>query len=129
MSKDNISRIDTDNSNFPEIIPHVERVSDFLKFAQWYSTPRDLREQKTQKDFARAIRIDEDTLTTWKHHQYFWPLAQQFMSELMRERIPDVIEGLYNAACGEGKAREVEAFLKIAGMGIDPKNNKKLLSK
>jgi len=111
-------------SDFPTVIPHVERVADFVKFAQWFATPRASRKQKTQKDFAESIRVSQDTLTDWKHHQYFWPLAQDFIKEWVKERIPDVIEGLYCNACGEGKAKDVETFLRLGLMGTDAKKIK-----
>ncbi len=112
-------------SDLPTVIPHVERVADFLQFAQWFATPQLLREQKTQKEFAEVIGANQDTLTNWKRNPYFWPIAQQFMSEWIKERIPDVIDGLYNNACDKGQAKDVEAFLKLGGMAIGLKNRKK----
>jgi hypothetical protein len=113
-------------SDLPTIIPHVDRVADFLQFAQWFATPKLSRKQKTQKDFAIAIGANQDTLTDWKRHPYFWPTVQQFIKEWMKERIPDVIDGLYRNACDKGQAKDVEFFLKLGGMINDSKNNKKI---
>ena len=116
MKKDKIIRIDSD---LPTIIPNVNRVADFIKFAEWSATPTDKKEQKTQAEFAKTIGIDPDSLCLWKKHPWFWPIVCQLMSEWVKERIPDVLNGLYSNACGEGKAREVEAFIKLGVRGID----------
>ncbi|MCX6740986.1 MAG: hypothetical protein NTY61_01140 [Candidatus Parcubacteria bacterium] len=110
-------------ADFPTIIPHVDRVADFIKFAQWFATPHELRKQKNQKDFARLIGASEDTLTDWKRHQYFWPLVQQFIGDWLKERVPDVLNGLYKKACKKGHAKDVEMFTRLAGIGLgEPKN-------
>lgn len=111
-------------SDLSKAIPNVNLVTEFLQFAKWFATPRHSRKQKTQKDFANEIGVNEDTLSDWKRNSYFWPIVQQFMSEWIKDRIPDVIEGLYNNACNEGKYRDVEAFLKLGGMTNDSKKNK-----
>jgi hypothetical protein len=111
-------------SDFPTVIPHVDRVADFIEFAKWFATPHALRQPKTQKDFAAAIVVSQDTLTDWKRHYYFWPLAQKFINEWVKERIPDAIAGLYRNACGKGKAKDVEAFLRLGLMGSDTKKIK-----
>lgn len=125
MQKTNLTPI---RSGFPAIIPHVERVADFIQFAQWFATPRQLREQKTQKEFALVIGLSEDTLTDWKRNACFWPMVQQFLSDWVKERVPDVVNSLYLTASNEGKAPEATAFLRLAGMSIgsrqDKKNNK-----
>lgn len=121
--EENITPIQSD---LPSVIPHVERVADFLRFAQWFAAPQGSREQKTQKEFALAIGVDQDTLTDWKHNQCFWPITQHFINNWVKERIPDVINSLYRNVCNKGKAREVEAFLRLAEFGTNPKDNKKI---
>ncbi len=113
-------------SDLPTSIPHVERVIDFINFAKWYATPRAIRQLKTQKEFANKIGVSEDTLTDWKRNPYFWPLFQKFISEWIKSRIPDVINGLYKKSCGKGHAKDVLAFLKLGGISDDfnKKNSK-----
>ena len=122
----NKGNITTTQSDLP-IIPHVERVADFLLFAQWFATPRVSRKQKTQKDFADTIGVNQDTLSDWKHNQCFWPITQQFISEWIKERIPDVLNGLYLKGRRKGGAKDVEAFLRLAGIGADPKDDKNII--
>ena len=101
-----------------EIIPSVQKTSEFMEFAQWLATPHELRRIKTQKEFADSIGVCQDSLSDWKQHPKFWALVNQFTSAWIRERVPDVINGLYANACAEGKAKDVEMFLRLAGMKI-----------
>ncbi len=105
-------------SDFLPVVVGVNRNAEFIKFALWFGTPRSLREQKTQKEFAIMVGVSEDTLTDWKRRPQFAPLVFRAVQEWMAERVPDVIEGLYDKACAKGSAKEVEMFLRLAGMDI-----------
>lgn len=104
------------HSDISLVISDIYKVPEFMKFAEWFSTPRQLRKIKTQKQFSIAIGVCEDTLTDWKQHPQFRVLVQQNISEWIKERIPDVIHGLYENDVNEGKAKDVEMFLRLSGI-------------
>lgn len=107
------------HSDISLVISDIYKVPEFMKFAEWFSTPRQLRKIKTQKQFSIAIGVCEDTLTDWKQHPQFRVLVQQNISEWIKERIPDVIHGLYENAVNEGKAKDVEMFLRLSSIDIN----------
>lgn len=118
-----LARIQQDPVTIFPKIPNVKRLPEFFQFAQWLATPSDKREYKTQKDFAASIRIDEDTLTSWKARPELWAMTQSAIRGWMREMTADVIGSLADRAAGEGKAPEVALFLRIAGF-MDIKKQK-----
>jgi len=108
-----------------EVISGVKHLPEFIKFAEWTATPKQSRIPRTMKEFANENAISQDSLTDWKKRPEFWPLAQQFMSNWLKERIPDVLQGLYFKASAKGNAREVEMYFRLAGMPINKPNRKK----
>lgn len=120
-STDNII-INPIHSDSSLVVSDIQRLPEFFEFTKWYATPRQFREQETQKEFAEAVGVCEDTLTDWKRHPQFWSLVQGFLKEWMKNRIPDVIGGLYEKTQGDKcSARDVETFLRLAGMEISKK--------
>jgi len=112
------------HSDYP-VISGIKDLGGFLRFIEWIATPQYLREPKFQKDLAELIGVSEDTLTDWKRHPQFPLLLQSKISAWIKERVPDVIGALYETASAKGESKEVELFLRLAGMQTRKEKEKK----
>ncbi len=113
------------HSDSPIVISGIKHVPEFFKFVNWFATPKQYRQPKNQKEFAKQIGVSQDTLTDWKQHPKFWPLVYNSTSQWVKERIPDVMGGLYNRAIKKGDPRAVEMFLRLGGLNNQPNKKSK----
>jgi len=116
----------TIQSDFLPVVAGTHHQAEFIKFALWYGTPGQFRQPKTQKEFAESVGVCVDTLTDWKRHPQFNFFVFQATKEWLKERIPDVIGGLYLKASSErAVAKDVELCLRLAEINIINDKKKK----
>ena len=98
---------------------------EFVQFAVWCGTPRGSRRIKTQKEFATSIGVCEDTLTDWKRHPRFDDFVIATIKGWVKERIPDMIESLYNKTrSGKVTTSDIAMLVKISNIELINDNKK-----
>lgn len=61
-----------------------------------------------QNEFARAYRVNKDTLTRWKKRSDFYADVKEQMFEWSKGRTPDVIDAIYRGAMqGDAKSQKL----------------------
>ena len=117
-------------SDFQVDTKSLRRPNEFVQFATWFGTPSEFRNIKSQKEFANSIGVYEDTLTDWKKHPQFEDIVIQTIRNWVKERLPDVVEGLYLKTLSDKvTASDVAMLEKISGMNINfSKKSKELFS-
>ncbi|MEK7106958.1 MAG: hypothetical protein AAB899_02125, partial [Patescibacteria group bacterium] len=97
--------------------PHVPAKLLLLEFVRWFTSPRSLRRTRglpeTQREWAVAMGVHQNTLTRWKQLPHFWDEVSFHRKDEFRRYTSDVYYALVKKALKEGGAREVELFHKL----------------
>lgn len=96
---------------------HYKREPTRQEFIRFTAFPELLRGKEfgfdTDKDFAKANRVNTDTLCEWKKDYEFWDEVKGMWIRWGKHRTPNVIMGLYRNAVNKGNAAEAIAWMKI----------------
>lgn len=86
-----ISKVATDMTT-------IRKPQEYLEFITFMAIPKVLREEtmgvKSQQDFGKKYRVDEDTLCAWKNKVGFWDDVVTARKDFFRQRTADVILAL-----------------------------------
>jgi hypothetical protein len=87
----------------------------YLEFIYWLATPIDLREVKTQGDFANKIGVGQDVLSDWKKREGFQDLLMDTIKSNFRERSASVLRAVERRAHASGGTQDAALFFKATG--------------
>lgn len=91
----------------------IIRNAEYEKFIIFQATPKALREQKTQEEFAEHFGLHRDTLTDWKKTDGFWEKVAAVRQVGFKERSSEVLASFYNTLIKNASGRDVETWWKI----------------
>lgn len=82
-----------------------------LAYIKWLTTPRELRNPPTEKEFAESIDVYPKTLYNWRHDREFIAAWQDETNEVVGgdDKRQEVIDALYKAARDPKNPRHVQA--------------------
>jgi hypothetical protein len=90
-----------------KIIPRVKLTAEYTEFVKFCATPRELRDIKTQGDFAKQFGVSPDSLTDWRKNPGFNDAVRREIRSREQDGLVEVISGLrFEAEMGKpGAAR------------------------
>jgi len=103
------------NEQTIQIPEHILKKKEYEEFIEWTALPRPLRVLKEQKEFALSVGVDPATLSQWKKEEGFWDEVRKLRKYWIKDKVSDVVMGLYEKAKEQGSAPEVKLFLEFAG--------------
>jgi len=97
-----------------DIPDEINKKLEYQQFIEWMGLPSPERVPGEQKELSLKIGIPEPTLSVWKKTKGFWDLVRIERKAWAKDKVSDVLMGVYRAAVLEGKAAEAKLFLKYA---------------
>jgi len=97
-----------------EIPEEIKKKIEYQQFVEWIGLPGPEREPKTQEEFGLKLGVDVATLSCWKKTEGFWDLVRIERKKWAKDKVSDVLMGLYRTAVLEGKAAEAKLFMQYA---------------
>jgi len=98
----------------PRIIG-ISKIAEHLEYIRFTATPRVFREKEwgyiTDGDFAKKFKLNPCTLTEWRKSPDFWDQVKNRLRELFKDKIPDVMAGVYKKIVKDGSAAEAKFFM------------------
>ncbi len=112
QTKDGVlSPIQSENG---KILPTIKLGAEHAEFVRFCATPRELRELKTQGEFARKFGVSPDTLTDWKQMPGFYDLVRIEIRSHEQDGLADVISAL-RAEAESGDPGAIRLWLQYIG--------------
>ena len=98
----------------PKIVG-VSKTAERLEFIRFTALLRVFREKEwgfnSDDGFAKKFKLNTCTLCAWKKDPEFWEAIRDTLKLWGKDRIPDVIAGMYKKAISDGNATEVKLWL------------------
>lgn len=97
-----------------EINQHIDKLkhpAEYALFQEFIATPVIRRKWKTQKEFAEAHGLTEDTLSMWKHRKGFYEGVNKLRKNHFDDRIADAINAVLIKTIQGGDGKNLKVLL------------------
>jgi len=89
----------------------MRKPTEYELFINWIALPRIEREPRTQEEFAKKFGLHPGTLSEWKRKKGFYKKVRKIRKKWIRDRLGDVLWGVFRKAVKEGNAAEAKLLL------------------
>jgi len=96
----------------------------YEEFCKWSATPKELREPKTQAEFASLWKLAPKYISNWKNNEDFQAKRLNYFWNWMFEKLPDVMYAIYRRAKRNSSA-DARIFTDIIGKRLETNAPKK----
>lgn len=82
-----------------------------MRYIEWLTTPKDMREPKTERELAKELDIYVKTLYNWRHDREFRDVWRDSTDEIVggEDKRQQVIDSLFKVAVDRFHPRQVAA--------------------
>jgi len=91
------------------------------KFQAWLALPTDIRQPRTQGEFANAIGVHETTLSKWKKLEGWQQEVDKLALTLIRDDLSDILRALVKEA-KQGSPQHIKMYLEMLGLYAERKD-------
>jgi len=93
----------------------ISKLAEHLEYIRFTGTPRAFRDKdwgyNTDGEFAKHFKLNPCTLTEWRKEPEFWNEVRDRLRILLKDKIPDVMAGVYKKIIKDGSAAEAKFFM------------------
>ena len=98
--------------SFKHIDPtKVQNPRVLSQFVDWAALPPNARNPNTQKELAKKLGVDEDSLTNWKQLEGFWKEVEDRCKDETASRLPEVMKALVDSIVEDRSPRNIVTYL------------------
>lgn len=111
----------SENSSIIKIPEGLNKVVEFTEFCRWCAIPKDIREPKEQKDFAKQFNVSESMLSQWKQTPEYMDNRRRYIQMWIGDDLPELMYSTKKFAL-RGSSKHLEIILKWLGELADGTN-------
>jgi len=102
------------NTQIIKIPDGLNKIAEFTEFCRWCAIPKELREPKEQKDFAKQFNVSESMLSQWKQTPEFIGNRRHYIQTWLGDDLPELMYATKKFAL-KGSSKHMDIILKWLG--------------
>ena len=114
MAKKEIKKRKGTTQKYPHKIGQ-QKMAEKLEYIRFTGTPRVFRDKdwgfNSDSEFAKHFKVNPGTLSEWRKDPEFWNEVRDRLRTLLKDKIPDVMAGVYKKIIKDGSAAEAKFFM------------------